>query len=209
MREARRLGLDRNDSIIRERLAEKMTFVLEPPAAPEPADAELAAFLEENREAYRRPPEVAFRQVYLAGEADGDALAARAAETLTALDAGADPATLGDPILLPAEVDLAPLADVRRRFGPEFGRALLDLPLGEWSGPIASPYGSHLVYLTERTAPQDPPLAAIRADVARDFEAKRRRALLDERVADLRAGYELVVEQPADAGAALPDTAPR
>lgn len=208
VREARKLGLDRNDSIIRERLAQKMTFVLEPPAAEqEPADAELAAFLERNREAYRKPPEVAFQQVYLSG--DGDAHAARAAKTLQALRAGADPATLGDPILLPPETDLVSIADVRRRFGPDFARALLRLPIGEWSGPVPSPYGSHLVRLSDRTSPEDPPLAAIREDVARDFDAERRRALLNARVEDLRAAYDLILEQPAKADEAPPGMAPR
>ena len=69
-----------------------------------------------------------------------------ARQVLAQLAAGADPDTFGDPTLLESEVRLSPLWDIRKQFGDEFGRGLLELKPGKWAGPIRSGFGLHLVW---------------------------------------------------------------
>ena len=65
-REAVALGLDRDDTIIRRRLQQKMEFVSEEAAAlAKPTDEDLAKYLAANTEAFRVEPRVTFAQVYL------------------------------------------------------------------------------------------------------------------------------------------------
>ena len=65
-REALRLSLDRGDPIVRRRLAQKMTFMLEDNAElPAPAAHEVEAYFAAHTERYRDPDRTTFRHVYL------------------------------------------------------------------------------------------------------------------------------------------------
>lgn len=65
-REALKLGLDRDDTLIRRRMQQKMEFVTEPGDSLLAADdATLQAFLDANKSDFRVEPKVAFEQVFL------------------------------------------------------------------------------------------------------------------------------------------------
>jgi len=65
-REAMALGLDRDDTVIRRRLRQKLEFVAEDTFDAAPAtEAELQAWLDAHPDAFRTDAQVAFRQVYL------------------------------------------------------------------------------------------------------------------------------------------------
>jgi hypothetical protein len=95
VREARVLGLDRADPIVRRRLAQKLRFSLEDAdGVDDPGDEVLAAWHREHAELYRRPPRRGFTHVFAAGLDAG--ARARAHAWVEALDAGADPEGRGD-----------------------------------------------------------------------------------------------------------------
>jgi hypothetical protein len=195
-REALALGLDRDDTVIRRRLRQKMEFLADAPG--EASDAELAAHLAAHPERFTAPPRTSFRQVFLAADRpDGVA----AAERLRArLESGAvtDPLAAGDPTLLPPGLDAATGRDIESAFGAELATALDTLPLDRWSGPVRSTYGWHLVQVTARTAGSVPDLAAIRPAVLADWQESQRRAALAASVAVLRAKYRVsIVARPA------------
>ncbi len=86
---------------------------------------------------------------------------------------------------------------LERRFGPSFTARLAELPAGVWSGPVASHHGAHLVFVHERRPGRLPELAEERGKVlARWHEAAAERWLA-ERVRQLRAEYEVVLESGA------------
>ena len=65
-REALKLGLDRDDTLIRRRMQQKMEFVTEPSDQLLVADdVELQAFLDAHKSEFRIEPRVAFQQVFL------------------------------------------------------------------------------------------------------------------------------------------------
>ena len=204
-REAVGMGLDRDDTIIRRRLRQKLEFLVEDEAAASaPSDAELQAWLDAHPESFRAEPQIAIRQVYVSPERRGPRAAADAAELLVRLQkAGPEAATdrLGDPSMLPAEEALVPLREVARSFGEDFAQALLAIPPGRWSGPIESPYGLHLVLVRERVAPAKPALAEIRPTVERELLAERRKKELDALYARLLEKYTVTIEMPKPAAA--------
>ena len=77
------------------------------------------------------------------------------------------------------------------RFGPEFAKAAERLPEGQWSDPIETPFGAHLLLVQERTQPQTPPLSEIRARVAAAYQSSQRQERLDAAMEELRARYEV------------------
>ena len=191
-REGVALGLDQNDPVLRRRVAQKMEFISEGLVNSPPTEEQLQAWYEDNADAYRLDPRFSFRQVYFNPSARGDSLEATLQGTLEALQSGEVPA--GDPTLLPAGLDDAAFAEVRRTFGQPFAEALVDLPVGTWVGPIESGFGRHLVRIEDR---QDARLAAfdeVRAAVERDFLANRERETKDAFYETLKQRYTVAYE---------------
>jgi parvulin-like peptidyl-prolyl isomerase len=104
--------------------------------------------------------------------------------------------------MLPPDAKNARLDLVARDFGLEFAAELEKLPLDSWAGPVSSAFGQHLVRVTARTAARIPPLADIRAAVAREWENERRTASLAENDKALRQRYEVVIDAKLSTSAA-------
>jgi hypothetical protein len=200
-REAVAMGLDQDDTVIRRRLRQKMEFISESVAdSVEPADAQLQEYLAQNAGKFVRPAELTFRQVYLSAERRGDAVRADAEKLLAELqvDRGtADRAEVGDSTLLPALMEAASPQAIANAFGQEFAQQIDEAPVGQWSGPLESAYGLHLVRVDERTAGKAPTLDEIRPVVLREWQAAQRQRQGQSFLAALRDKYEVRVEGPA------------
>jgi hypothetical protein len=199
-REAVALGLDRDDTIVRRRLRQKLEFLTEETAEmAAPSDAELQTFLQQHLDAFRVEPRLAFRHIYLSRDRRGDAANAEAQQLLMQLtggDAAMDPTTLGDPFLLPPEFALVSRSEIARLFSDEFATQLQHFEPGRWRGPIESAYGLHLVFVRERVDGRIPALAEVREAVQREWFAARRKAVNEQFYQRLRARYTVIVEQP-------------
>ena len=171
VREALALGLDRGDQVVRQRLNLKMQFVAEAGAAAlKPDDAELQSYLRENPDRFMKPARIAFDQLLLPNNQPELVKQIRAR-----LANGADPKTLGSPSLLPGSVAMTSAPIVERTFGTGFHEALAALPVGDWSGPVQSGYGWHLVRITDKSEPSLPPLSDIRDRVETEWRAAKTR----------------------------------
>ena len=198
-REALALGLDRDDTIVRRRMRQKMEFLSEDLAAVEPSEVELESWLASHRDAFRIEPRVAFRQVFLSRDRRGERVAADALRLLGELragKAGLDPSALGDPLPLPAEGEGLSASEVSRLFGGAFSARLFELAPGRWEGPVESAYGLHLVYVRERVEGRDPALAEVRDAAAREWLAERREKAREAFYRDLRSRYEVEIAAP-------------
>jgi len=196
-REALNIGLDREDALIRRKLRQKMEFILEDITAQvEPTDEELEAFMERHQEAYLVDPKIAFRQVYINADKRGTNGETEARQILADLNGGADPALVGDPILLDSKIRLSPLWDIRKQFGEEFSRSLFEMKEGKWEGPVRSGYGLHLVFVRERVGGRMPKLNEVREMVKSDWLAERQKDLKDAAYAKIRERYTVEIEKP-------------
>lgn len=204
-REALALGLDRDDTVIRRRLRQKMEFIADDVSAEvEPTDAELNAYLQAHPEAFRVEPRVAFSQVYLNPGKHGENLVRDAADLLARLQqAGAqtDISALGDQSLLEQDFSPLPRTEVAKQFGEEFAAKLVGVPPGQWQGPIVSGFGAHLVLVRERTEGRLPPLADVRETVRREWANERRLRANETYFQELLKRYVVTIESPADATA--------
>jgi hypothetical protein len=205
-REAMAMGLERDDVIIKRRLRQKLEFLLvDDAAAAPPTDAELSDWLKRHPEAFRTEARLAFRQLLLRPDLRGANTAADASKLLARLrGAGPEVSTrnLGDASMLPAETPLEPVREVVRAFGQEFADALLTLPPGQWSGPVESGFGLHLVLVRERSDGAPAELAAVRPLVEREVLAERRKAEMQALYERLLAKYSVRIESPGPQPAA-------
>jgi hypothetical protein len=197
-REALALGLERDDTIVRRRLRQKLEFLIEAEApAAEPADEELQRHLLARRAQFEEPPRISLRHVYLSADRRGERAKADAARLLAQLRAGDGSwEEAGDPIALPRSLEDTPAAEIAALFGEAFAEGVRALPIGSWQGPIASGYGLHLVFVSARSEAVLPVLEAIRDEVRRDWQAERRAEAIAARLAELRARYEVRIETP-------------
>ena len=201
-REAQRLGLDRDDAIVRRRLAQKLTFILEDAGATgPPSEAEVEEYYARHAELYRRPGRTTFDHVFLSGDSRADP-ADDAAALLGELPAGGDSGDdawqrLGDPFMLARDYADRSHREIAGLFGRAFADAVAELPVGGWNGPVESTYGVHLVRVNGRTPPRTPALAEVRDRVAADLREDRRRERSLAAYQELREDYE--VRLPATA----------
>lgn len=197
VREARSLGLDQGDAVIRQRLKLKMEFLAESDAARlEPSDADLQAFLEADAERFAKPLRLSFEQILLPSGAGEEDVAA----TLAELRQGARPSEIGATNLLPPRLDEMAVVSIDRVFGVGFGDALAGQPLGHWSGPIRSGYGQHLVRVSERSEAALPSLSDIRERVEAEWRSVRARDSRDAFSDSLLGRYSITLP---DASAVL------
>ena len=71
-REALAMGLDKDDEIVKRRMAQKMQFLAEDVAAArEPTTAELRSWFEKNSAKFAQPPRLSFRHLYFSPDRRG------------------------------------------------------------------------------------------------------------------------------------------
>jgi len=211
-REAMALGLDREDTVIRRRLRQKMEFISDDVTVlEEPDDDELRAYLAKNPDAFLVEQRSTFRHVHLDPDRRGDALDADIERLLGELNGLSDTAdVVGDSLLLDTEFESLAQRDVAGMFGDAFAAQLATLPIGHWVGPVASGYGVHLVLVQERTAGRVPSLQEVRAAVVREWSRARRVEANEEFYQGLLKRYTVIVErsQPTDRGDEVAEARP-
>lgn len=198
-REGMAIGLDRDDTIIRRRVRQKLEFIAEDIASQtEPSDDELAEYLAAHTDQFRVDPRLTFRQIYLNSDQRGDAVENDARELLVAVngDQSIDASTLGDRILLEYGYADVRMREVANMFGQQFAAAIVDLEPAVWQGPIESGYGAHLVFVDHRSDARLPELDEVRNQVRREWENARRVEAIETFYRNLLDRYEIVIEWP-------------
>jgi hypothetical protein len=201
-REALAMGLDRDDTIVRRRLRQKLEFLSDDLATRvEPTDADLQTFLQTHADLFQSEPRFSFRQVYLNPQQHAANLPADEARLLADLQRGgpnADLSSLGDPFLLAPSFQNVSLAEVKQVFGDQFATALAALPTSHWQGPVTSGYGTHFVFLSQRTEGSLPALAEVRDQVRREWFNTRRNEGTEKFYQALLKRYTVKIEPPEE-----------
>ena len=203
-REALSLGLDRGDDIIRRRLIQKVKYLNQGLTDDEIGidNAALAAFFEENRAAYGSPPQIVFTHIFFSAKKRG-ARGARAAAEAKLAELNRTAASFnyamrhGDYFPYHRNYVERTQKFVASNFGRSAAQAIFEMPPdpARWRGPVASPFGQHLVLVAKQRPAAIPSLKEIRARVERDalrqVRLKRGKAAIDALVARYEVRIEL------------------
>lgn len=175
-REAIRLGLDKNDNIVRQRLIQKVLFLAEDLAGTlrTPSEQELSAFFDSTRSQWIRPAHIRLLHVY-AGPAHRELLAGLRDQVIQAeaAEPGAAP-PLGEAFALSRLVD-ADRDDVTTMYGSSFADAVFGIGLEEWSQPVPSRFGWHLVKVLKRSEPRPATFEEVRSKLPLLYLAMRKK----------------------------------
>jgi PPIC-type PPIASE domain len=194
-REGVKLGLERDDIVVKRRVRQKIELIEEEDASTRtPTDADLSAYLAANQARFVQPAILTFEQVFLGQSTSGPEVVRAVAVTRAALRNGTDADELGMRTLLPHRITQTPADLVARDFGASFAAALEKVPIGDWAGPIESSFGAHYVRVSARTPAAAPELAAVRDQVVREWENDRRQRARNDAYTKMRRGYEVSIE---------------
>lgn len=194
-REAITRHLDVGDPIIRNRLVQKMKFILDAQPVDEPDDATLSRWLDAHREDFLHEASTSFDALLFARERRGERAERDAREALAAIapDEPVERAlTRSDPSLRGVSFRSLRFADVTEMFGYDVARGLDSLPLARWAGPLEGPAGWYIIRVNARSARGVAPLSEVRAEVRRRYVEERRAALAREATERLVRAYEVV-----------------
>ena len=197
MREAQRLGLGEDDTIIRRRLAQKMRFIIEDvdaPALPEAAD--LKTWFEANLDKFITPEKRSFSHIYFSPETHGESVEKVALNALEQIQIKSSPAnwkSLGDPFMLKREFKALNAIEVTRLFGADFARALFEAKGANWQGPVESAFGLHLIKLDKITPRSIPKFEDVRPNVEAAWQEEAQRSANQAALKDVIRKYKVDV----------------
>ncbi len=202
-REALTLGLDKDDDIVKRRMAQKMQFLAEDVAnAHEPTIAELKAWFDKNGSRFVLPGRITFHHLYFSPDQRGrrahdDAVKALARITGQLYDsktaaAPADPFMFQD-----YYADRSP-EQLTKDFGSQFAQAVFKLKSGSWQGPVESGYGWHLVFVDSLTPGRIPAFEEVEPDVKSAWLADQREQSWTKAYTAMRAKYTVSLPAPPE-----------
>jgi peptidyl-prolyl cis-trans isomerase C len=206
--EALAVGLDKDDTIVRRRMAQKMQFLAEDVAAArEPTTDELRSWFAQNSDLFAMPPRLSFRHVYFSIDRRGERAPDDAAQALTELAGEPQNSplaeSLADPFMFQDYyADRTPQA-IAREFGPEFALAVANLAPGSWQGPLKSGYGWHLVFVDTVIPGRVPAFEEVEQDVKIAWLGEQKAEAWREAYEAMRAKYTVLLPVPADDAAAV------
>jgi peptidyl-prolyl cis-trans isomerase C len=203
-REALARNLDRADPTVQLAMVRKITMMGTAQAeAAELTDEEIQAYFSLRKERYRIPARVNLMQVYLSKDKRGDSAQADTAQLLESFKQRepqpGELAGLGDSSMLESVFAEMSEQDLDRTFGGQFGAAVLALTPGQWSGPVESGYGLHLLKVTHRKESRIPDLTEVGQRVIADMRYEGRKAAEDQLYAEIAPRYQVLYDKAARA----------
>ncbi len=208
-REGLRLGFDKGDGIVRNRVVQKMMFYAEDVggvSAPTTNSA-LHGYFEAHRDRYRREREIKFLHVFVSNTthpSDG-ARVAMALRDKLAGDSTLDPRALSEPFAATRLKEWNYPSDLTQDLGEPAALRISELEVGDWNAPIASPYGWHVVRIVERRGGRLATFEEAMRDVLIDYQSDRKRNAMDALYTRLRKEYRLEVTLPSGETFVLPE----
>jgi len=201
-REALAMGLDKDDEIVKRRMAQKMQFLAEDTAPREPTTAELKSWYANNSDKFAMPTRVSFRHLYFspdrrAAHARDDGVKALAQLAGQTEDAKF-PGSFADPFMFQEYYRDRGTDFLGKEFGPQFALAVAKLPIGSWQGPIESGFGWHLVFVDNAIPGHVPDFEEVEPDLKTAWLGEQKALAWQKAYQDLRAKYTVLLPKPPE-----------
>ena len=197
-REALAMGLDKDDTIVKRRMAQKMQFLAEDVAAAhEPDGAELEAWYAKNAAKFALPGRISFRQIYFSPDRRGAHAREDAVKALAKLESqpvdSKLAASFSDPFMLQDYYGDRSSDQLAKEFGPVFAQAIFRTKQGAWQGPIESGFGWHLVFVDSFVPGRAPAFAEVESDVKTAWLAEQKAQAWRRAYETMRAKYTVLL----------------
>jgi len=199
-REALARGMDRQDPRVRLALIQKMEMMAAGQAdAQSITEEELISFYALRKEQYRTPAKLSINQIFFKQTTGAEEQAKGLLDQIIKQDpSDSEWLELGDVSMLEQVLNTVSATELEAKFGTEFTAEVLSLPEGQWSGPVRSGYGVHLVKIFDRQAGTTPELAAVRDKVEYDLMYETRMASQEQGYQEIAGKYQVLINEGAE-----------
>ena len=187
-REALLLGLDQEDTIIKRRLAQKISFLKEESIPEIPTTKELNEYYKNNKEKYYIEPSFTFTHYYFSKNNNS---LERSQQALKALQDNKK--VKSDPFYLGKTFANEPLRNINTNFGESFSKELITADLTIWNGPFESTYGHHIVYINSVNPGYIPEIEEVLRQVEVDFLQIKREQSVKGFLNNIRSEYTIFI----------------
>ena len=187
-REALLLGLDQEDTIIKRRLAQKISFLKEESVPEIPSVQELNEYYENNKEKYFVEPSFTFTHLYFSKNNNS---LKRSQEALISLQGNKE--IKSDPFYLGKAFANEPLRNISSNFGKTFSDKLLVASMNKWVGPFESSYGHHIVKINSINPGYTPEIEDVLKQVEVDFFQMKREDAVNQFLNKIRSEYTIYI----------------
>jgi hypothetical protein len=187
-REALLLGLDQEDTIIKRRLAQKISFLKEESIPEIPTTEELNQYYKNNKENYYIEPSFTFTHYYFS---ENNNSLERSQQALKALQDNSK--VKSDPFYLGKTFANESLRNINTNFGESFSKELITADLNVWNGPFESTYGHHIVYINSVNPGYIPEIEEVLRQVEVDFLQIKREKAVKGFLNNIRSEYTIFI----------------
>tara|TARA_B100000941_G_scaffold290036_1_gene270874 strand:+ start:2318 stop:3112 length:795 start_codon:yes stop_codon:yes gene_type:complete len=187
-REALNLGLDKDDKIIKRRLAQKISFLKQESIIDTPSNNELLDYFNNNKDKYFIEPTFTFTHYYFSNENDALKRSNDAIKEISKnLDVSSDPFFLGKNF-----VDVS-LKSIKSDFGEDFATYFNNFKVNEWSDPVESAYGYHIILVKNSNDGFYPDISMVLKQVEIDLLQSRRDKAISEYLDNIKSEYKIYI----------------
>ena len=187
-REALLLGLDQEDTIIKRRLAQKISFLKEESIPEIPTPKELNEYYKNNKEKYYIESSYTFTHYYFS---ENDNSLERSLQALKSIQENNK--VNSDPFYLGKTFADEQLRNINTNFGKSFSKELIKANVNQWNGPLQSTYGHHLVYINSVNPGYIPEIEEVLRQVEVDFLQMKRDQAVKEFLNSIRSKYTIYI----------------
>lgn len=188
-REALKLDLDKDDIIIKRRLAQKIGFLKQEEQSKPPTESQLKEYFDSKEAVYFLDKKISFTHLYFSKEKNGAERAIASLKFIQEQDGlpDSDPFLVGKNFLnkTPKEID--------RDFGNGFSAYIIRGTKGSWLGPFESIYGSHLVKISKIKEARKPVYEEVKKAVLMDYLLENKQKEMRNFVDELKEEYKVQI----------------
>lgn len=186
-REALNLGLEREDKIIKRRLAQKISFLKQESILKDFSQKEIIDFYKANRDKYYVPDSYTFTHKFFASNNNSKERAQNHLNNSNSLYENSDPFFLGKNFADVSSVE------INSNFGSSFSSYFKNPPINQWIGPYKSSFGHHNLYITNYTPGFHPTLEEIYNQLLVDLNQLKRDSAISDFIKEVGPEYSVVI----------------
>jgi len=189
-REALVLGLDKDDLIIKRRLAQKIDFLKSGQFSIIPSEKELMSYHQKNRENYKEAIKYSFSHIFFSKDNDG----ANRANLFFQEQDGNLGNLSGDPHLLGNNFFDRTLSQIDIDFGYNFSKNFLNKEINKWYGPYESTHGNHIIIIKNIVPENVLEFEEIKEEVLKNYIQKEKLIEMNKYTASLKEKYKITIQ---------------
>jgi hypothetical protein len=186
-REALNLGLEREDKIIKRRLAQKISFLKQESILKDFSQKEIIDFYKANRDKYYVPGLYTFTHKFFSSSSNSKERAQNHLNNSNRLYENSDPFFLGKNFAETSSLE------INSNFGSNFSLYFENSPINQWIGPYKSSFGHHNLFITEYTPGFHPNLDDIYDQVMVDLNQLKRDSAISDFIKEVGSDYSVII----------------